>query len=399
MPADVFKRRMMEDSSMLVFDVRNVRNLIKKAREYQKIIVVFHIATAVDLQTLIEILEGLSEPLAKKSAYVIVISGAHYSNLKKTLAKYDTIEVVANSIQVTDLQEKAMERYKNLTGEPAASDETRPVVLVKSDKVSPPNTENQPPQKVKPAPVIGLPKMDPFAGKAGAFTPVENSRETASLVKECIESSTHAVLFNERLSNQVTVRFNTFDKSTKVISATITKGKVQDLVEHTQKNGDGLLVNFNLKRCRVFFQSKTFQVRDENEVEIGVPEVIYDVQRRLHLRLRVNDLAINVTDSTNALVSLKAYDISAGGLCLQIPGSVAEAWGKGSSRPTSVRFDLGERSISVDNIRVTYIKPDENNPGSFLAGIQFNNISNRDQLIVNMYVYRESFDYVKSVLG
>lgn len=187
----------------------------------------------------------------------------------------------------------------------------------------------------------------------------------------------------------------------KTLKGTITNW-TKELEGSNKKVFEQLLVNFSLRRCRVFFRSERFEIK-EKEISIHVPDVVYEVQRRAQLRLKIDPdkkLFVQITQTAFAgpANGYQIYDISSGGVCLLVDGTQLDLWKTGKSQIQQMRFDIAERQIEIQQLRLVHSRPVPGQSNTFFVSFEFKAISNRDRCFINMFVYRESTEYVARIL-
>ena len=121
---------------------------------------------------------------------------------------------------------------------------------------------------------------------------------------------------------------------------------------------------------------------------------IFEVQRRAHIRLSVNEEQNAAFTVGTPLVPVEAriYDISAGGIGLVINSEVGQYLKQGV-RITNIIFKMNHREFTIPGGTIQYISPalkTADNRIYYKVGVKFDGIKPRDQSFLNMYIYRES---------
>jgi c-di-GMP-binding flagellar brake protein YcgR len=184
------------------------------------------------------------------------------------------------------------------------------------------------------------------------------------------------------------------------------KTKGQILSEIREQNARRIYLNINTRRTSIFFAQEVGEVRFTDEsIEVEVPSVVYEVQRREHLRYSftpetATGVTIGLESSQSYVIQGYAKDLSAGGI--QVSCSPTEA--KVTKRIRSlevgavfpnINFELYGKSIHCS----AQLRWKKEVAGVFFLGLQFVKISPEDREGVRLFVMDESFDYIESILN
>ncbi|MFL5815796.1 MAG: PilZ domain-containing protein [Bdellovibrionia bacterium] len=184
------------------------------------------------------------------------------------------------------------------------------------------------------------------------------------------------------------------------------KSKGQILSEIREQNARRIFLNINTRRTAIFFAQDVGEVRfTEESIDVEVPSVVYEVQRRENLRYSFTpETAMGVTIGleSNQGFAMHGYakDISAGGIQVSYsptdPKIAKRARGLevGTVFP-NISFELYGKSIHCS----AQLRWKKEIAGAIHLGLQFVKISPEDREGVRLFVMEESFDYIESILN
>ncbi len=413
LPVENIKRRWQDDPSIAVIDVRTTSSLINTAKDIEKFIIVYHVTSTSDLHAIVELMKVCQNTLTNQNGQILIISASGFSNIKNILANQSAVEVVANSLDTADLEDRITRKYQSLTSAKERSlrdvpgSENLTLAFASQNGLLDSSLIVVPGEKEKkdlaavaksllPEFAHEVPAVEAKAAKAKTFFPISDRTEAVSLIMECIKYKSLAMVYNEALSSQVTAQFNSFSPETNEVRVSITKGFLSEIVRSSQQRDD-ILINFDLKRARVFFRSQDYSARS-NDLFIKVPEVIFEVQRRANLRLQLFDRQMFANFLADGLwISFQIVDLSVHGICVQVPLEVAKKWRENKNSVKQLAFTIGKKQISIPQVRLAHLKPSLDSEKMAQVGFQFLDTSNRDLCALTIFIYRENISYLDEI--
>jgi c-di-GMP-binding flagellar brake protein YcgR len=183
--------------------------------------------------------------------------------------------------------------------------------------------------------------------------------------------------------------------------------KEQFLKDLNDQDPDRLYLNINTKRTSIFFAQKLDEIEFvEQCFFVDVPSVVYEVQRREHLRYQFTPetaTAVLIGLESDRKLAIQGYakDISVGGICVEH----AYTGEKISQRARSLEvgtifpnlsFELYGKSIHC-SAQLRWKKESTASDAIFL-GLQFVKITSEDREGIRLFVMEESYDYIESIL-
>jgi hypothetical protein len=167
-----------------------------------------------------------------------------------------------------------------------------------------------------------------------------------------------------------------------------------------------LYLNINTRRTAIFFAQEISEISFKDDaIDIEVPSVVYEVQRREFFRYAftpetATSVLIGLESSQNLAIPGVAKDLSAGGI--QVAHVPPDA--KASKRVRNLEIGTIFPNLSFELYGKTIhcaaqLRWKKEDAGTLLLGLQFVKISPEDREGIRLFVMEESFDYIESILN
>jgi hypothetical protein len=181
------------------------------------------------------------------------------------------------------------------------------------------------------------------------------------------------------------------------------KGQIQS--EIRVRDAHRIYLNINTRRTAIFFAQEIDGISFKDDaIEVDVPSVVYEVQRREFFRYSftpetATSVLIGLESSQNFSISGIAKDLSAGGI--QVAYVPPDA--KASKRARNLEIGTVFPNLSFELYGKTIhcaaqLRWKKEDAGTLLLGLQFVKISPEDREGIRLFVMEESFDYIESIL-
>ncbi|OFZ18665.1 MAG: hypothetical protein A2X94_14245 [Bdellovibrionales bacterium GWB1_55_8] len=228
---------------------------------------------------------------------------------------------------------------------------------------------------------------------AELFAKVEDEELRTKLILEMSKMQCSALVWTVGQKIRFGAKIRDSEKTPKSLMieppASLNPAELQEALQSAQSQ---LFVNVSLYRGGVFFVAEEVYIRD-SLIEVVLPKLLYQVQRRSHFRLYVPEekaMFIRIGDQFHRILNLS------GGGAAFATGQVNSAVFTNGTMLPKVSFQIYNEKIHC-KAEVRWSKPFADAPeGSELTvGLQFHNLREADEQRLNLYVLEEGFEYFR----
>lgn len=265
-----------------------------------------------------------------------------------------------------------------------------------------------------------------FKSKSRLFQLIPSDSEKRSRIQDACQWKCPVILWTAKRQIKELSSVTSFGEIGEEIRIAYPKGfkKEQLLNELSRLKAEQVYLNINTRRTAIFFAQEVAAIRfEEDSINVGIPEFIYEVQRREFLRHQVSPTTpIHVLIGTGmdqqTAITGYAKDLGAGGIQIEHPLSDSKASVRarrldvGDVFP-NVSFEIYGRTIHCSaQLRWKKEIPGvghgagqkagqkaEKTGARILMGLQFVKINPEDREGIRLFVMEESFDYIESILN
>jgi hypothetical protein len=227
------------------------------------------------------------------------------------------------------------------------------------------------------------------------FVEINDAAECRIYMREAAELAQVATIWTPGQKFRTETAIREYRPSTGSLLLAYPQGmKETEFMSRIKRDGASeLLVNANLNRGAIFFQQALSEIQASAKgFEIRSPGLLYEVQRRSHLRyvlLSHQSMPVKLARESSRFRVLMVKDISPGGMCLRIDPA-ADPRGLQLVKDEEIQkvsFKIYNREINCSGV-IRWRTPG-------MAGLEFVGLSAYEAEGIKLFIMEENYEYLK----